>query len=74
MSLIYGGDRASGANARNADDDEDELCEEDNVDINVGSHSVNELVMDDFVDDMSYAPQSNVVPHEVENTQSSSTN
>ncbi|GAY52179.1 hypothetical protein CUMW_139900 [Citrus unshiu] len=67
-------DRATGANAGNADDDKDEVCEEDNVDVNVGSHLVNEPIMDDFIDDMSLTPQSHVVPQKVENALSSSTN
>lgn len=35
---------------------------------------INEIVMDEFVDDMSYTSQSHVVPHEPKNTLSSSTN
>lgn len=72
--MTYGQDRATGANAGNADDDKDEVCEEDNVDVNVGSHIVNEPIMDDFIDDMSLTPQSHVVPQKVENALSSSTN
>lgn len=71
--MTYGQDRATGANAGNADDNKDEVYEEDNVDVNVGSHLVNEPIMDDFIDDMSLTPQSHV-PQKVENAPSSSTN
>lgn len=41
--------------------------------MNVGSHLVNEPIMDGFIDDMSLTPQSHV-PQKVENALSSSTN
>lgn len=72
--MTYGQDQATRANAGNTDDNKDEVCEEDNVDVNVGSHLVNEPIMDDFIDDMSLTPQSHVVPQKVENALSSSTN
>lgn len=72
--MTYGQDQATRANAGNTDDNKDEVCEEDNVDVNVGSHLVNEPIMDDFIDDMSLTPQSHVVPQKVEYALSSSTN
>ena len=73
MSEIYGRDRATGTNAGNANDDEEEVRLEDNVSVNLGvksnnvdfeGESNNEPIMEDFNDDMSYTPQTNATSHQ----------
>lgn len=58
LGEIYGRDRATGANAGNADDDEEEVHQEDNLNVNLGNDSTNEVSMNDFGDDISSANKS----------------
>ena len=73
MGEIYGRDRATRTNVRNANDDEEEVRLDDNVSVNLGvesnnvdfrGESNNQSIMDDFNDDMLYTPQTNATSHE----------
>lgn len=72
LGEIYGCDRATIANAGNADDDEEEVRQEDNLNVNLGNDSTNKVSMNDFGDDISSANKS--APSQAENVHSSSTN
>lgn len=84
MGEIYGRDQAIGTNTGNIDDDEEKVCEDDNISINfesesnnvnLGSELNNEPIMDDLNNDMSYTPQTNATSHHhVNYALSSSTN
>lgn len=74
MFDIYGWDRATGANAANVDDDEEEICEGNDVTVNLGGELVNGPFTEDFVHVMSNAPCSNTVPQQADSALSSSTN
>ncbi|GAY66828.1 hypothetical protein CUMW_251910, partial [Citrus unshiu] len=49
LGEIYGRDRATGANAGNADDDEEEVHQEDNLNVNLGNDSTNEAMAESVV-------------------------
>lgn len=65
MSKIYGHGQATWANVTNADDDDEEICEDDDMSMNIGCESVNEPFTEDFIHSihsMSNTPHSNIVP------------
>ncbi|KAK9183343.1 hypothetical protein WN944_026494 [Citrus x changshan-huyou] len=72
LGEIYGRDCVIGANAGNADDDEEEVRQEDNLNVNLGNDSTNEVSMNDFGDDISSVDKS--APSQAENAHSSLAN
>lgn len=74
MFDIYSWDRATGANAANVDDDEEEICEGNDVAVNLGGELVSGPFTEDFVHVMSNALCLNTVPQQADSALSSSTN
>ncbi|KAH9778941.1 Myb DNA-bind 3 domain-containing protein [Citrus sinensis] len=72
LSEIFGRDRANGANAGNADDDEEEVRHEDNFNFTLGNDSTHETFMENILDDMSHTPQSHAHANENESVPSNS--
>lgn len=72
LSEIFGRDRANGANAGNADDDEEEVRHEDNFNFTLGNDSTHETFMENILDDMSHTPQSHAHANENESIPSNS--
>ena len=72
LSEIYGCDRATGTNAGNADDDKEEVRQEDNLNVNLGNDSTNEVSINYFGDDISLANKS--AHSQAENAHNSSAN
>ena len=73
LSEIYGRDRATRTNARNANDDEEEVRLDDNISVNLGvesnnvdfgGESNNQAIMEGFNNDMSYTTQTNATSHQ----------
>lgn len=72
LSEIFGRDRANGTNAGNANDNDEEVRHEDNINLSLGNDSIHETFMENIVDSMLHTPQSHAPANENESASSNS--